>query len=75
MSYVDLKKSPSSRIGQPREKQSDDLDTADLEQNSSLNYEIFETTNIQMNLFYIGILNAYTPEILIQVIIIAPSCV
>lgn len=35
MSRVDLKKSPSSRIGQPKEKQSDDLEDIRQNHNSS----------------------------------------
>lgn len=40
MSRVDLKKSPSSRIGQPREKQSDDLSDMWKKSNFKTNEDI-----------------------------------
>jgi len=44
---VDLKKSPSSRIGHPREKQSSDLSTTTITKNSQvMNDEMKQTKSI-----------------------------
>lgn len=67
LSRVDLKKSPSSRIGQPREKQSDDLKS--IWENQFLT-QFKETETMTFNLNSDGKSNK--PEIFIQIIIIAP---